>query len=36
MNRHLYAKAEEFLDGSTPTSTPTSIIPENENIKGLK
>jgi hypothetical protein len=20
----------------TPTSTPTSIIPENENIKGLK
>jgi hypothetical protein len=32
MNRHLHAKAEEFLDGLTPTS----IIPENENIKGLK
>ena len=35
MNRYLHIKAKELLDGPTPTSTPTSIIPENENIKGL-
>ena len=39
MNRYLHIKAKELLEGvapsSTPTSTPTSIIPENENIKRL-
>lgn len=39
MNRYLHIKAKELLEGvtpsSTPTSTPASIIPENENIKRL-
>ena len=39
MNRYLHVKAKEILDGdthtSTPTSTPTSLIPFNENIKKL-
>ena len=35
MNRHLHIKAKELLDGDTPTSTPTSLIPVNENIKKL-
>ena len=35
MNRYLHIKAKELLDGVPPTSTPTSIIPENENIKRL-
>ena len=38
-DRHLHIKAKELLDGVTPTSTPlstpSSIIPENENIKRL-
>ena len=39
MNRHLHINAKEFLDGTTPTSTPkstpTSVIPESENVKRL-
>ena len=35
MNRYLHIKAKELLDGATPTSTPTSLIPGNENIKRL-
>lgn len=35
MNRYLNVKATELLDGVTPTSTPTSLIPVNENIKKL-
>ena len=43
MNRHLHIKAKELLEGVTPTSTPigthtsthTSLIPENDNIKRL-
>ena len=39
MNRYLHIKAKELLDGVTPTSTPTSthtsLIPENDNIKRL-
>lgn len=39
MNRYLHIKAKELLEGvtpsSAPTSTPTSVIPENENIKRL-
>ena len=35
MNRYLHVKAKEILDGVTPTSTPTSLIPFNENIKKL-
>ena len=39
MNRHLHIKAKELLDGtppsSTPTSSPTSVIPENKNVKRL-
>ena len=39
MNRYLHIKAKELLDGATPTSTPTrtptSLIPANENIKRL-
>ena len=39
MNRHLHIKAKELLDGttqaSTPTSTPTSVFPESENVKRL-
>ena len=35
MNRYLHVKAKELLDGVTPTSTPTSLIPYNENIKKL-
>ena len=35
MNRYLHIKAKELLDGATPTSTPTSLIPRNENIKRL-
>ena len=35
MNRYLHVKAKELLDGVTPTSTPTSLIPFNENIKKL-
>lgn len=39
MNRHLHIKAKELLDGttpaSTPTSTPRSVFPENENVKRL-
>ena len=39
MNRYLHVKAKELLDGvpqtSTPTSTPTSVIPESENVKRL-
>ena len=39
MNRYLHVKAKEILDGATPTSaptsTPTSLIPFNENIKKL-
>ena len=31
----LHIKAKELLDGATPTSTPTSLIPANENIKRL-
>ena len=34
-NRYLHVKAHELLDGGTPTSTPTSLIPENENIRRL-
>ena len=33
--RHLHIKAKELLDGGTPTSTPTSLVPYNENIKKL-
>ena len=35
MNRHLHIKAKELLDGATPASTPTSVIPESENVKRL-
>ena len=35
MNSYLLIKAKELLDGATPTSTPTSLIPGNENIKRL-
>ena len=39
MNRYLHVKAKELLAGvppsSTPTSTPTSIIPESKNVKRL-
>ena len=35
MNRYLHVKAKEILDGVPPTSTPTSLIPFNENIKKL-
>ena len=35
MNRYLHIKSKELLDGATPTSTPTSLIPGNENIKRL-
>ena len=39
MHRHLYIKAKELLDGttpaSTPTSTPTSVITEGENVRRL-
>ena len=35
MNRYLHIKAKELLEGVTPSSAPTSIIPENENIKRL-
>ena len=35
MNRHLHIKAKELLDGTTPTSTPSSVIPESENVKRL-
>ena len=35
MNRYLHVRAEKRVDGGTPTSTPTSIIPKNENIKRL-
>ena len=35
MNRHLHIKAKELLYGDTPTSTPTSVIPQSENIKRL-
>ena len=35
MNRHLHIKAKELLDGTTPTSTPTSVISESENVKRL-
>ena len=35
MNRYLHVQAKELLDGVTPTSTPTSLIPVNENIKKL-
>lgn len=34
-NRYLHVKAHELLDGGTPTSTPTSLIPGNENIRRL-
>ena len=34
-NRYLHIKAKELLDGATPTSTPTSLISGNENIKRL-
>ena len=35
MNRYLHVKAKELLDGGTPASTPTSIIPESKNVKRL-
>ena len=35
LNRYLHVKAKELLEGVTPTSTPTSIIPESENVKRL-
>lgn len=35
MNRYLHVQTKELLDGVTPTSTPTSLIPVNENIKKL-
>lgn len=35
MNRYLHVRAEKRVDGGTPTSTPTSIIPKNEYIKRL-
>ena len=35
MNRYLHIKSKELLDGASPTSTPTSLIPANENIKRL-
>ena len=35
MNRYLHVKAKELLDGTTPASTPTSVIPESENVKRL-
>ena len=31
----IQVRASELLDGVTPTSTPTSMIPGNENIKRL-
>ncbi len=34
-NRYLHVRAENILDGATPTSTPTSMILENEMIKRL-
>ncbi len=35
MNRYLHIKAQELMNGGAPTSTPTSLIPENANIKRL-
>ena len=35
MNRHLHIKVKELLDGAAPSSTPTSVIPESENVKRL-
>ena len=35
MNRYFHIKAKELLEGDTPSSTPTSLIPESENIKRL-
>ena len=35
MNRHLHIKAKELLDGTTPASTPTSVITEGENVRRL-
>ena len=35
MNRYLHIKAKELLEVVTPTSTPTSLIPANGNIKRL-
>ena len=39
MNRYLHIKAKELLEvvapTSTPISTPTSLIPNSENIKKL-
>ena len=34
-SRYLHVRASELLAVDTPTSTPTSMIPENENIKRL-
>ena len=35
MNRHLHINAKELLDGATPTSTPTSVIPEGKHVRRL-
>ena len=35
MNRYLPVKAKDLLEGVAPTSTSTSLIPFNENIKKL-
>ena len=35
MNRYLHIKAQGLINGVAPTSTPTSLIPENANIKRL-
>ena len=34
-SRYLHVRASELLEGVTPTSTPTSLIPFNENVKKL-